>query len=250
MSVTYQICRALRLFKGKLRPYTTAIILAGGVGNRMKTADGVTKQMLLLDGIPVLVRSVMAFDASEYIDEIVVVTRKEERETVLSLMAQYGIKKFSKAVEGGSVRSESARLGLESVSDKTKFVAIHDAARCLITPAMIADVTAAAYANRAATAGTASVDTLKRIDKNGYVTETLDRSVVYKAQTPQIFEINLYRAAVYSAKDGDGCTDDNMLVEALGQAVKMVDVGEENLKITTPLDMDIASAVLKRRAGS
>ena len=246
MSVTYHICRALRLLRGKVRPYTTAVILAGGVGSRMKDTGGKTKQMLLLRGVPVLVRSALAFDQSEYIDEIVIVTRDEERESVLSLMKQYDIKKLKATVTGGATRQASAKIGMEAVSDKTKFIAIHDAARCLITPAMIADVAAAAYANRAATAGTSSTDTLKRVDESGYITETLDRTVIYKAQTPQIFELNLYRAAVYSAKEG-AYTDDNMLVEALGQAVRMVDVGEENIKITTSFDLDVANALLKRR---
>lgn len=248
MSITYQISRALRLLRGKVRPYTSAVILAGGMGSRMKSTDGVTKQMMLLEGVPVLVRSARAFDVCEYIDEIVVVTREEERDAVLTLMRDYKIQKFTHAVLGGETRRHSALRGLEAISDKAKFVAIHDAARCLITPAMIADVIAAAYANRAATAGCASVDTLKRVNTSGYIVGTEDRGEIYRAQTPQAFDVGLYRAAAYSAeKDGAECTDDNMLVERLGHTVKMVDVGEENLKITTSLDLAFASVILKRR---
>lgn len=248
MSFTYHLCRALRLLKGKFRPHTAALILAGGVGSRMGKDMPQTKQMLLLNGIPVLARSAMAFDRCEYIDEIVVVTRAEEKEDVERMMKKYAVKKFSLAVLGGSTRRESALCGLEAVSDKAKYVAIHDAARCLITPAMIADVAAAAYANRAATAGCASVDTLKRVGKEGYIAETLDRNVVFRAQTPQIFDINLYRAAIYTAeKDKTEYTDDNMLVEKIGHAVKMVDVGEENMKITTKLDLELAKTILRLR---
>ncbi len=248
MSFTYHVCRALRLLHGKFRPYTAAVILAGGVGSRMGKDLPLTKQMMLLGGIPVLARSAMAFDACEYMDEIVVVTRAEEKDAVLRMMKKYGIKKFTVAVEGGNTRRESALRGLEAVSDKTKYIAIHDAARCLITPSMISDVTAAAYANRAASAGCASVDTLKRVSTEGYIKETLDRKEIYRAQTPQIFDINLYRAAIYSAeKEKIEFTDDNMLVEHIGHTVKMVDVGEENIKITTKLDLELAKTILRVR---
>ncbi len=248
MSFTYQVCRALRLLHGKFRPYTSAVILAGGIGSRMKNTDGVTKQMMLLDGVPVLVHSAMAFDRCEYIDEIVLVTRAEEKDTAVSLMKEYGIKKFTTAVTGGDTRRASAMRGLEAISDRAKYIAIHDAVRCLVTPAMISDVTAAAYANRAATAGCASVDTLKRVNKNGYIVTTEDREEIFRAQTPQIFDVGLYRAAAYSAaKNGTEYTDDNMLVEALGHTVKMVNVGEENIKITTSLDLAVAGVILRSR---
>ncbi len=247
MSITYRIGAVLRALKGKRRPYTTAIILAGGVGSRMQSEDGLTKQLMLLDGIPVLMRSAIAFEKSEYIDEIVIVSRKEELSSVALLAKEYGLTKLTRIVSGGKTRRLSALRGLRSVSKCTKFVAFHDAARCLVTPKTIASVASAAYAVRAASAGCASVDTVKRVNENGYIVETLDREHIYRAQTPQIFEINLYRAAAYSAKDDDGITDDNMLVERVGQAVKMVDTGNENIKLTTPLDFKIAEAILAAR---
>lgn len=248
MSFTYCVGALLRLFKGKTRPYTTALILAGGSGSRMQSEDGLTKQLMLLDGVPVIVRSLLAFDASEYIDEIIVVARKEEMKSVSLLAKEYGVKKLTRIVRGGATRRLSALRGLESVSSKTKYIAIHDAARCLITPAMIASVASAAYANRAASAGCPSVDTLKTVNEKGYVVNTLDRAVTYRAQTPQIFDVNLYRAAAYTAQRDDAeATDDNMLLERIGHTVKMVNTGEENIKLTTPLDFEMAKAVLKMR---
>ena len=248
MSITYCIGAILRAFKGKKRPYTAAVILAGGVGSRMASADGLTKQLMLLDGVPVLIRSALAFERSEYIDEIVIVSRKEELSEVALLAKEYGLTKLTRIVSGGKTRRLSALRGLRAVSQKAKYIAFHDAARCLVTPALIADVASAAYANRAASAGTVSVDTLKRVNSKGYIVETLDRSCVYRAQTPQIFDINLYRAAAYSAKKDDlEATDDNMLIERIGQAVKMVDTGDENIKLTTPLDFKLAEAILKSR---
>lgn len=248
MSITYRIGAFLRAIKGKTRPYTTAVILAGGEGSRMESKEGLTKQLMLLGGIPVLIRSALAFERSEYIDEIVIVARKEELSSVALLVKEYGLTKLSRIVSGGKTRQLSALRGLRSVSGKTKYIAFHDAARCLVTPRMIALVASAAYVSRAASASSASTDTLKRVNAKGFVTETLDRSSVYCAQTPQIFDVNLYRAAAYSAKrDGEEVTDDNMLVERIGQAVKMIDTGYENIKLTTPLDFKIAEAVLASR---
>jgi 2-C-methyl-D-erythritol 4-phosphate cytidylyltransferase len=215
----------------------------------MQDKDGLTKQLMLLSGIPVLIRSVLAFEKCEYINEIVIVARKEEMDAVKLLSKEYGIQKLSRIVSGGKTRTSSAMHGLEAISPKAKYIAVHDAARCLVTPDMIADVVSAAYANRAASAGCTSVDTLKRVSVDGYITETIDRSEVYRAQTPQVFDCNLYRAAVYSAgKDGILATDDNMLVERLGQTVKMVNTGEENIKITTAIDFAVAQAILEARA--
>lgn len=248
MSITYRIGALLRAIKGKSRPYTTAVILAGGVGSRMKSESGLTKQMMLLRGIPVIIRSVLAFERSEYIDEIVIVARKEELSSVALLAKEYGLTKLPRIVAGGKTRQLSALRGLRAVSAKTKYIAFHDAARCLVTPHMIALVASEAYARRAASASCLVTDTLKQVNASGYVTETLDRSKIRSAQTPQIFDVNLYRAAAYSAKrDGEDITDDNMLIERTGQAVRMVDTGAENIKITTSLDLRIAEAILASR---
>ncbi len=249
MSLTYQIGKVLRLLCGKVRPRTAAVILAGGSGTRMRLQENITKQLLLLDGIPVLIRSIRAFEASDYIDEIVVVAKKEELATVEALVLEYGLKKVTRIVSGGETRQVSARRGLEAISSKMKYIAIHDAARCLVTPAMIADVVSAAYANRAASAARTCTDTVKRVNTKGYVEETLERETLYFAQTPQVFDVSLYRAAAYMAKQKEeSVTDDNMLVEKLGQAVKMVDCGEENIKITTATDLYVAEAILRARA--
>lgn len=248
MSVTYPMTGLLRLLCGKRRPRTAAVILAGGNGTRMRSEGGVAKQYLLLCGIPVIVRSMLAFENCPYIDEIVAVCGKGEESAVSALAASYGIKKLACVVTGGATRQDSARHGLEAVSSKMKYIAVHDAARCLVTPDMIADVVSAAYANRAASAGCPATDTLKKVNENGYITGTVDRSSVFAAQTPQVFDIRLYRAATYTAqKNKTVVTDDNMLMEAIGQTVKMVDTGKENMKLTTPEDLVIAEAIIENR---
>ena len=134
------------------------------------------------------------------------------------------------------------------VDKKSKFVAIADGARCLITPDQINSVCRAAYKYKAATAAHRSTDTVKIADKKGFIDSTADRNTVWLAQTPQVFRTKLYRAAAYSAlKDGVKGTDDNSLVEFIGHPIRLVECGSQNIKITTQEDMAIAEGVLKSR---
>lgn len=249
MKKTYRLNRLLRFLTGKRRPHTTAILLAGGNGSRMQSADGTTKQMMRLRGVPVIVHTARAFEECPYIDDIVIVARREEIHTVEELMKEYGIRKFRRAVSGKETRQLSALAGFEAIdTKKTKYVAIHDVARCLVTPGMIADVVTAAHATRAASAASRVVDTVKRANSDGFVLETLDRETLWLAATPQVFSEALYRAAAYTAVHaGFTATDDMMLCERIGQAVKLVDCGGENFKITTRPDILRAEAVLAAR---
>ena len=249
MSVTYHINRIIRLLGGKKRPHTTGILLAAGLGTRMQTKDGKTKQLLPLRGVPILVHAARAFEKCPYIDDIVVVCRAEELNTVRGMMADYRITKFRAACIGGATRQESALRGFEAADGpRLGCVAIHDAARCLVTPKIIADVVSTAYAGGAAAAGTRVHDTVKKTDGNGYVTGTVDRDDLWFAATPQAFFANIYRAAAYTARDAKfRATDDVMLCERIGQAVKMVDCGDENFKITTGQDLVRAELVLRAR---
>jgi 2-C-methyl-D-erythritol 4-phosphate cytidylyltransferase len=135
------------------------------------------------------------------------------------------------------------------VSDKTKFVAIADGARCLITPDMIDRVNVAAWQKGAACAATPATDTVKLATAKGYAQEEApDRESIWLAQTPQNFSLPLYRAAAYHAKEeGYTATDDAALVSAIGRPVKLVDCGKDNIKITTPSDLYLARAILARR---
>lgn len=229
-------------------PRTAAIVLAGGSGSRMQREDGVTKQRMLLCGEPVIVHTLRAFEACEVIDEIVVVSRREDIPHLQAIFKQYPFSKLTRIAVGGKTRQVSARLGLEAVCRGTKFVAIHDAVRCLITPEDIQRVVKEAYRFRAACAGTPLVDSLKKVRPTGFVEETPDRSQYWLAQTPQVFAEPLYRSAAYTGKKyGWEATDDSSLVERLGQGVRMVDCGRENLKITLPGDLKIAEAILEER---
>lgn len=237
------------LSKNGGKPYfTSAIIAAAGIGARMGNTDGKTKQMMELCGKPMIVHTLLAFEECELVDEIVVVAKRDEIPIYREYKRNYGITKITKITEGGERRQDSVLLGFEEISDRSEFVAIHDGARCLITPDMIEKVLRAAYQSGAATAATPVVDTIKRGTMNNYIAETYKRSELWAAQTPQIFKTELYRAAAYIAKEEDfEATDDNSLAERLGFDVKLVDCGRENLKITTPLDLKLASLILDER---
>lgn len=245
-SLTYRLASALRFFRHAPRPRTAAIILSGGSGTRL--GGEIPKQFLPVGGIPILVRSVIAFESSPYIDEIVIVSRRQDIEKTKALCAEYGLRKVIAVVKGADTRQGSALSGFAAIGKKTEFVAIHDAARCMIEPEAIADVVAEAYACRAASAGYRVKDTIKETDACGNVLRTVDRERLYAAATPQVFDARLYRAAAYSAlRAGVSVTDDNALCERIGQTVRMIDCGDENFKITTRTDLEHAELIFAAR---
>ncbi len=232
----------------KTTPYTSAVILAGGVGSRMMSPDGKTKQLREICGVPVIIHTLRAFDACPHIRETVLVVREEEKNELSRLILLHGIQKVSVMVTGGKTRKDSALQGFLAISKKAKFVAIHDAARCLIRSDDITRVVVAAHAYRAATAASPVVDTVKTVTEDGFIEKTLPRDGLVYAATPQVFQTDLYRAAVYTAeKDGLDVTDDNMLLEHIGQTVKVVDCGFENFKITSESDLYRAEIILRKR---
>lgn len=227
--------------------FTSAIILAAGSSQRFGQENGL-KQFCPICSVPALVHTLRAFEASKLIDEILIVTQEEEIARCESYVAEYGIKKVSKVLVGGADRQESSKRGFDAVSSKAKFVAFHDAARCLITTDMINGTIRAAYEHGAAIAAERSRDTVKIANDQGFSMESPDRNTVWLAKTPQVFMADIYRAAVYTAeKDGVRATDDSMLAERLGFKVKMVECGNENIKLTTANDIYIAEAILRAR---
>ncbi|MBE6580560.1 MAG: 2-C-methyl-D-erythritol 4-phosphate cytidylyltransferase [Ruminococcaceae bacterium] len=247
MSVAYKTADLLRAARGKKRPHTSAIIVAAGNSTRM--GDGVSKQFLTLGGIPVLARTLLAFEATREIDEVVVVARAEDLSAVSDLATANGITKLAAVVAGGATRAESVKNGFLHVHHLTKFVAIHDGARCLVTPDMIERVLHAARRHKAATAACTVHDTVKVASRRGFIAKTVDRSTVYLATTPQVFSANLYRAALETVKDAALLTDDNQLIEKLPYPVKLVDCGKDNIKITEPRDLRLATLILEEREG-
>ncbi len=238
----------IRDVAGKKR-FSTAVILAAGSGTRF--GSGAAKQFIKLRGVPTLVWSALAFEKSPLIDEMVVVARPGDEDLCRRLLRDAGIVKVTRVVAGGETRQQSALRGLEAANPKTDYIALHDAARCLVTPDMIEAVFEAAFVTGAAAAASPVTDTLKRTDLTGTVKETVDRKDMWAAATPQVFRADLYRAASYLAeKDGFVGTDDCALAERVGYPPKMVDCGRTNIKITYPEDAVMAEALLAERMES
>ena len=147
-------------------------------------------------------------------------------------------------VDGGRTRAESVAIALAEV--RTEFVAIHDAARPLLTAALLEELVAALAADPEAAAVIAAApvtDTVKKVDGDR-ISETLDRSELWGAQTPQVFRTDALRAALDAH---DAATDEAMLIEAAGGKVLIHDPGAPNLKVTTPLDLRVAELLLAER---
>ena len=235
------------MLKKDKRPFTSAIILAAGKGERMKS-EGVSKQMMDLEGKPVVVHTLLAFQRSRLVDEIIVVGAEHELEIYKELKRTYRLPKLKLAVGGGDCRAVSAQHGFLSVSKESKFVLIHDAARCLIATEDINRTIKEAYRFGASIAAKKATDTVKKVDSHGFITETVDRSSLWLAQTPQVFKRSIYEVALAKTATLDASvTDDAMLVSAAGFRVKVVECRHENIKITTQDDLPIARMILDKR---
>ncbi len=221
-----------------------AVILAAGSGTRMNI--GTTKQQLEIVGKTVLRRALEAFEACPDVASITVVARDGELDFVNSQIV--GLTKMYRAVTGGKTRAESARLGFAAIPENADIVAIHDAARCLITPDAISAVISDAVKYGAATAASRVTDTVKLVDADGFVTSTPNRDYVMLAATPQVFKTEIYEAALRAQDPTDpSITDDNMLVERAGYKVFCTDTGKENIKITQSGDVEYAEFILRSR---
>ena len=222
-----------------------AVIVAAGTASRM---GGIDKVMAPLGGEPMIARTVRAFQDCDAISEIVVVTREDLILPITGLCKT--MDKVTAVVAGGKTRQESVKLGLNALSDKGKLAAVHDGARPLASWQLIDRVVRAANTYGAAAPAVPVKDTIKTVAEDGAVTGTPDRSTLRAVQTPQVFEADLLKAALQSALENEvPVTDDCSAVERLGKVVYLIDGDEENLKLTTPVDLVIAEAILAEREG-
>lgn len=245
MSIFKQgVSHLLRAQKPKEK--TAALILAAGNSTRM--GGKTSKQFMELCGIPVLAYTLLSYQACPLINEIIVAARKEDFEQIATIRREYGISKLHTVISGGKDRQASARRAFSKISADISYVAIADGARCLTTRDEIESVCLAAYRHRAASAAQRVVGTVKRTTKKGAVKETVSRENLWEAQTPQVFHVALYAAALKKAeKEGRSETDDNALIEQLGCKVQLVECSKENIKITTPEDLRLATAIISMR---
>lgn len=224
--------------------YISAIIVAGGSGSRMGTST--KKQYLKIKDKEILVYTVECFQNMPEIQEIVVVTGKEDITYVEKLLKDtYKLNKVSYIVAGGKERQDSVYNGIQAADEKSDYLVIHDGARPLITKEVVRAGLDMAYAHRASIIAVPVKDTIKLVSKDGKVEDTPDRSSLWSVQTPQIFEKELIiHAHEYAKEHGLSVTDDSMLVEAIGVPVYIVEGEYTNIKITTPEDLIIAEKML------
>ncbi|MBR2715884.1 MAG: 2-C-methyl-D-erythritol 4-phosphate cytidylyltransferase [Ruminococcus sp.] len=227
-----------------MKHFTSAIIAASGNSTRMGLS--VSKQLLSLCGRPTIEHTLSAFENCDVIDEIVVVCREIDMQSIKDIATKFT--KVKAVVSGGETRDESVKNGVYACSENARFFAIHDGARPLIKNEDIKKVVKRAYECNAATLGTAVTDTIKVVDSENVITSTPDRAVLRAVQTPQVFEKELYLKAIDNALlKGLSVTDDCSMVEALGERVEIVTGSAENIKLTTKPDIIFAEAILKAR---
>ena len=222
----------------------SAIIVAGGSSQRM----GFDKLFALLAGEPVIAHALAAFEETSSVGEIIVVGRSERLTELQLLVSRQGFRKVNAIVPGGQRRQDSVECGLKRTAPGAEFVAVHDAARPLIRPWLIAKIYEAARNHGGAASGTAVIDTLKRVNQDREVVGGVDRAHLFAVETPQIFRRELLQKAYRHLADaGLEVTDEISAVEEVGGQVVIVPNDEKNFKITVPSDLTLAELILRSR---
>ncbi len=221
------------------------IVVAAGNSSRM---CGTNKQLATLCGVPTIIHTLLAFERSDLISDIVLVARNEDINSLQNLAEKYLITKLSDIVAGGSTRQESVFNGLGAVKG-AEYVLIHDGARPLVSQAVISRVCEKIGEADGIICGVPVIDTLKKIDNNGAVLETVDRTDMVCVQTPQAVR---YESYVSILKNGDfsAFTDDASVLENQGLSVVYVLGEKSNIKITTKDDIALAEFYLEKRGES
>jgi 2-C-methyl-D-erythritol 4-phosphate cytidylyltransferase len=221
----------------------TAIVAAAGAGRRMKSDK--PKQLLLLDGSPILVYTLRKFDSCRLIHSVIVAAPRESVEEVRRLVATAGFSKPVSVVQGGARRQDSVATAMQHLAPDTTIVVVHDAVRPFVAVEDIERSIHEADRTGAAILAIPIVDTVKQIRRD-VIDSTLTREHLVLAQTPQVFRVELLREAFDRARrDEYYGTDESSLVERLGHPVSIVRGSERNIKITRPSDLTLAHAFLE-----
>lgn len=210
--------------------------------------QGVDKQSVSIDHMPVVARSAQALSECELVSEIILVCPAEKVGEYYRLVREFELERVSKVIGGGGSRQQSVFAGVQACDKQAKYYLIHDGARPLITPENVRACILAAFEHGAAAVGVKPKDTLKLVGKDGYISKTIDRAEMISIQTPQVFKADVYaRAAKVALCEERDYSDDCQLVERLGERVFIVPGEYENIKITTPADLAVAQALLQLR---
>ncbi|MBL0740171.1 2-C-methyl-D-erythritol 4-phosphate cytidylyltransferase [Chryseolinea lacunae] len=218
-----------------------ALIVAGGKGTRIKSKT--PKQFLELEGLPVLMHTILAFYRYSESIQIILVLPADDFATWESLCAQYGFYKPVVLQQGGDTRFQSVKNGLEKI-EGDGLVAIHDGVRPLVHEDIIGASFRLAAVHQSAVAAVRLKESIRITDQD--TTKAMDRSRFRLIQTPQTFQVGMIRRA-YAQKEDDTLTDDASVAERAGHSISLFEGSYENIKITTPEDLVVAAALLKSR---
>ena len=224
-------------------PNVTSIVVAAGSGSRMGTET--KKQYLLLDDKPLFIHTLEVIEQQNKITDMILVVPSADLDFCEEMIKKYSIKKVLCIVSGGDTRGASVYNGLQVVPEDSEFVVVHDGARPFLSQELLEDVLEAGKTEGAAVVGVPVKDTIKKVNPDGLVQETLERSLLWIIQTPQVFRKELllkcYKKAIEDKLQG---TDDASILEAYGYPVKVVMGDYKNIKITTKEDLEYAKHLI------
>lgn len=227
--------------------FNSALIVAAGNSTRM--GKGYSKIFEPILDKPSIYYTLKTFEKNDLIDEIIIVCKENDKENLENILSENNIQKFKCFALGGSSRQESVFSGLKKINPYTDFVVIHDAARILVTDEIITNVIKDAHINQFSIPCVGVKDTIKIVNKDGFVENTPNRSNLYQVQTPQVFEKSIYEKAITLAfENGKDYTDDSQLLENAGYRVHIVLGSYENMKLTTVEDIPIFENILRERS--
>jgi len=227
-------------------PNVVGVIVAAGTSRRM----GVDKLITPLAGQPLLAHTLRAFEQCVYISRIVLVCTPSREDEFRHIARRYGIKKSITFVFGGKERHDSVWNGLLAVGESAEYLAVHDGARPLVTPFLIAKCIRAAKRFGGACAAEPLTDTVHRVDGEQLLVETIERKGAWRMQTPQVFLRNsLFEAYLQLMREGWSTTDEASILVRFGKRVVIEESMDWNFKITVPQDLVLAEAVLAYRQG-
>ena len=225
----------------------TVILAAAGSGTRL---GGISKPLMDIGGKTAIEYSLEIFEETDAVTRIVISPREEDIPKYREIVSKRGFSKVAGIISGGSTRQESVakafRFAFRDII--TEFVAIHDAARPLITKQVVENAIKDAKNYGTAVCASLCPDTVKRANKSSFVTESVDRAGLYLIQTPQIFSYDIYSTSLAVAeKDGVQATDDSSLVENAGFKIRLTETTRDNIKLTYPGDIHLMKAIIESR---
>jgi 2-C-methyl-D-erythritol 4-phosphate cytidylyltransferase len=221
---------------------TTVIIPAAGLGKRLKSKTD--KPFVLINGKPLIAYTLQAVSKCRKVADIILVVDKKNIDKAKKIIKKYDLKKVAKIIQSGLMRTDSVENGMMEVSNKTDLIAVHDGARPFISEKIFHNAIDAAKKYNCSCVCVKVKPTIKKV-VNGKIIETIDRSFLWEAQTPQVFKKSIFQKAYNKRKKDKLYTDDMSLVEGLGVSVRVVEGDYNNIKITTSEDLEQAKRMLK-----